>query len=103
MFIQTSGVEQYQVGIVTLSLPNQELTNVRLPSGIRPLHYRVELTPFIEEQNFTIAGKVIIEMVASVPTNRIVLHAKDMTIHESEVAVDQSAKSVTFEVDGFYC
>ncbi len=59
----------------------------RLPDGVVPTHYRVELRPDIAAASFT--GRVIIELDCLTPTRRITCNAADLEI-----------RSVTLEVGG---
>ena len=60
---------------------------------MKPKHYRVHLTPFLKEGNFTIKGHVEIEVqldrnVQSLDSSRknsVALHIKDMTVIEKSV------------------
>jgi len=65
--------------------------DVRLPTHMRPKHYRVYLIPFLKEGNFTIKGHVQIKVRLiksanlSKDTKSVTLHIKDMTILPNSV------------------
>lgn len=51
----------------------------QLPKTVRPLHYHLTLTPNFSD--FTFDGKEDVEIVIVEPTNRIMLHAAELTIN----------------------
>ncbi|MDP3963995.1 MAG: M1 family metallopeptidase [bacterium] len=55
----------------------------RLPPHVRPLHYAITLEPDLER--FVFSGKIAVEITISEPTDRITLHAVDLTILEAYV------------------
>ena len=59
--------------------------DVRLPSHLTPLHYRVSLVPFIIPNNFTIKGSVTITFEATLDgANNITVHTAETNItHDS--------------------
>ena len=59
--------------------------DVRLPSHLKPLHYRVSLVPFIIPNNFTIKGSVTITFEATLDgANNITVHTAETNItHDS--------------------
>ena len=63
--------------------------DVRLPNHLKPKHYRVYLIPFLKEDNFTIKGRVEIEVELiknlSIEARSITLHIQDMTISPKSV------------------
>ncbi|XP_059480147.1 aminopeptidase Ey-like [Neocloeon triangulifer] len=64
------------------------LEDYLLPTGIRPLHYTVELIPYLLEtpgREFTFDGKVDIKIFVEKPTSSIVLHAFDLSNFQVEV------------------
>lgn len=62
--------------------------DVRLPDTIQPIYYKLELIPYIEETaNFTLKGKVWIDVRCRKATNRVTLHIKNITIHEETVTI----------------
>ena len=64
-----------------------EVGGVRLPGHLEPLHYKLELVPFIHPGNFTIRGRVEIEVLCRRAAANITLHAADLTINNDTVAV----------------
>ncbi|XP_015519764.2 aminopeptidase N [Neodiprion lecontei] len=61
--------------------------DVRLPRSVVPVFYRLELTPFIWEGNFTFNGEVKIVVNVTEDTRNITLHAVDMKIDEAATTV----------------
>ncbi|KAF5281438.1 hypothetical protein FQA39_LY17792 [Lamprigera yunnana] len=59
----------------------------RLPTTLVPLHYRLQIIPFLNEQNFTTNGAVTITFKAKEETDKITLHAYDMEIDKDSVKV----------------
>lgn len=59
----------------------------RLPRSIKPHLYQVRLLPFLEPDNFTTEGRVEILTECFERTNRIVLHAADLTILKDRIRV----------------
>ena len=71
--VQLNDEDQYQEAYVTATktLPVQD---VRLPRHLNPIDYRMYLTPFIIEGNFTIEGYVEIDIdVLKVHKNKQIL------------------------------
>ena len=70
--------------------PDTQVTkvrDVRLPRHLEPLHYNLELVPFLIPDNFTIRGAVEIEVLCRLPATNITLHAADLKIDNSTVSV----------------
>ena len=59
--------------------------DVRLPSHLKPLHYRVSLVPFIIPNNFTIKGSVTITFEATLDG------ANNITVHTAETNITQDS------------
>ena len=64
-----------------------KVTDVRLPRHLEPLHYNLELVPFLIPDNFTIRGGVEIEVLCRLPATNITLHAADLEIENNTVSV----------------
>lgn len=62
------------------------VTRDQLPKDVRPLHYHLMLTPNFS--NFTFDGEEGVEIVITEPTDRIVLHAADLIMHQVGVTRD---------------
>ncbi|XP_060526667.1 aminopeptidase N [Cylas formicarius] len=54
--------------------------DIRLPRSIKPRSYRLHLTPFLEQGNFTFHGKVTILVEVTKTCSNITLHAQDLII-----------------------
>ena len=80
--------------------------DVRLPHHMRPQHYRVFLIPFLKEDNFTIKGRVEIDVLliknSSIVADSIKLHIKDMTISPNSVnCVDENRSTIPIIGHGY--
>lgn len=64
-------------------------TQLRLPGHLRPLHYNLMLSAFME--NFTFGGEVNVQVECLNATRHIVLHAHRMHIEAVRVAEDRLA------------
>ncbi|XP_059049701.1 membrane alanyl aminopeptidase-like [Achroia grisella] len=77
---------------------NEHLRNpaYRLPTSTKPHHYVLTLEPYFEnapdgQNNFTFNGNVNINLeVTEEDVTEIVLHCKDMTIHEASVETEDA-------------
>ncbi len=74
--------------------------DVRLPRHLMPSNYNVELTPIIEETDFTIPGKATITFVydsaselSSFDRQKIYMHSKEIAINLSSVKVSVTTAS----------
>ncbi|XP_069669083.1 aminopeptidase N-like isoform X2 [Periplaneta americana] len=63
----------------TISLEDDDI-DYRLPITVLPTHYKLKLTPYFEERNFTFDGEVEITVNATTEANSITLHYDDMEI-----------------------
>ncbi|KAL6262284.1 hypothetical protein P5V15_007378 [Pogonomyrmex californicus] len=63
------------------------MINYRLPDNIVPVHYDVEIIPYIEEGNFTFDGKsrIIIEIHRA---------TRDLSLHVLELTIDETTTSL---------
>ena len=73
--------------LVAGSIHCAKVTDVRLPSHLEPVNYKLDLVPFILPDNFTIRGYVEIEVVCRVSASNITLHAADLNIDNKTVEV----------------
>lgn len=67
----------------------QAAQGYRLPDNVLPQKYNLEILTNLEENNFSFEGKVWIKIQCLRPTNKIILHAKDLEIMEKEVTLKQ--------------
>lgn len=72
--------------------------DVRLPTSLLPDLYTVRLMPFIQDDNFTIAGQVWLLLNCTQTTRNITLHIQDITIHEADVQVQEADTNQTIGV-----
>ena len=76
-----------------------KVSDVLLPTHVRPINYKLELVPFIVPDNFTIRGSVEISLSCLVASNNITLHAADLKI-ENDTVVVMDENSQQIEVSG---
>ena len=74
--------------------------DVRLPSHLKPLHYRVSLVPFIIPNNFTIKGSVTITFEATLDgANNITVHTAETNItHDSGNLINVNMSQLNLEL-----
>ncbi|GLV42080.1 Suppressor of ER stress-induced death [Carabus blaptoides fortunei] len=75
------------VQTTTEMMARSEIVDERLPTSLRPTHYRINIMPFIWEGNFTLNGEVTITFNVTEDTNKIILNTNDIIIHEDSVKV----------------
>ncbi|XP_062469736.1 thyrotropin-releasing hormone-degrading ectoenzyme [Pezoporus occidentalis] len=75
-------------------------TRPRLPRHLRPLHYNLMLSAFME--NFTFSGEVNVQLEVLNASRYIVLHAHRMHIEAVRVAEDKLAGGVRVDRSFFY-
>ncbi|ELK02508.1 Thyrotropin-releasing hormone-degrading ectoenzyme [Pteropus alecto] len=76
----------------------QPWTQLRLSGHLKPLHYNLMLTAFME--NFTFSGEVNVEIACLNATRYVVLHASRVAVEKVQVAEDRVAGAVP--VAGFF-
>uniref|UniRef100_F6VJ15 Aminopeptidase n=1 Tax=Equus caballus TaxID=9796 RepID=F6VJ15_HORSE len=76
----------------------QPWTQLRLSGYLKPLHYNLMLTAFME--NFTFSGEVNVEIACRNATRYVVLHASRVAVEKVQVAEDRVAGAVP--VAGFF-
>lgn len=64
------------------------LPDIRLPKSIVPEHYFVGIVPDIHQNNNAIEGFVHLDFFVQTPTDRIVMHAVNLTLNEDSVSVN---------------
>ena len=65
--------------------------NVRLPRAVLPRHYELRLLPILQNANFSILGRVSIDIECFEDTDRIVLHSLDINVDPRSVTVTNVA------------
>ncbi len=76
-----------------LTSEQSHVRDIRLPPHIEPVRYEVELTPFLDPDNFTIRGYVKMEfdhIKERHNSNRIYLHIRETAIDEDSVKWSES-------------
>ncbi|XP_015790545.1 aminopeptidase N [Tetranychus urticae] len=71
------------------SNPRKKTPAARLPTAIVPTSYAIKLQPFIIPDNFTFAGDVKIILDVRESTDRITLHANNLTIYNESIKVER--------------
>ncbi|XP_052869863.1 aminopeptidase N [Anopheles cruzii] len=66
--------------------PSEPSENLRLPRSIEPIAYDIQLTPWLEEDNFTFTGTVEILIRVKERCNNVTLHAAALRIFDATVA-----------------
>ncbi len=74
------------------SQTNSTYDYVRLPADLEPILYRVHLSPNLN--TLAVSGSVVITIKVTSATNRIILHAKDMTISSPSIKVNEELGAV---------
>jgi len=74
----------------------------RLPTNVKPIHYKITLDPLIDEPDSieepvpsTFTGEVIIRVRVLEETGSITLHYKDLTIDEVRITADSTATNLS--------
>ncbi|CAH2105873.1 unnamed protein product [Euphydryas editha] len=70
------------------------VTDVRLPTNIRPDRYYIKLTPYIFEGNFTFDGEISIIITVKNKTNKITFHGVELTFHRIELYKKEDGKEI---------
>lgn len=65
------------------------LPDIRLPKSILPEHYSIGIIPDIHQGNADIEGFVHLDFFVQSPTDRIVMHAVNLTLNEESIVVNQ--------------
>lgn len=65
------------------SIPN--VTNLWLPSQLKPERYFLNITPYIYEGNFTFDGEVTIFLEVREETKEVTFHGVELTIHDIKI------------------
>ncbi|VTJ70743.1 Hypothetical predicted protein, partial [Marmota monax] len=76
----------------------QPWTQLRLSGHLKPLHYNLMLTAFME--NFTFSGEVNVEIACRNATRYVVLHASRVAVEKVQIAEDRAGGAVP--VAGFF-
>ena len=71
------------------------LPDIRLPKSIVPEHYHVGIVPNIHENKNAIEGFVHLNFFVQSPTDRIVMHAVNLTLNEDSVTVNPLPSKTT--------
>ena len=74
----------------SITIPgDQELVekNIRLPRDVLPIRYDVRLFPVLEKGNFSILGRISIDVQCKIQTDCIVLHSVDIVVDPASVKV----------------
>ena len=70
----------------------------RLPTGVAPRHYAIELEPDLEAATF--AGSVAIDIVLTEPAGSIMLNAAELSVARARLCTPQDeAEELDFALD----
>ena len=61
--------------------------------AIIPKHYRIRILPQLEEGDFRLSGSVALDFAVAVPTDRIVLHAANLTLGRT-ISVESAVRLI---------
>ncbi|XP_053604252.1 aminopeptidase N [Plodia interpunctella] len=70
------------------------ITDVRLPTNIKPEKYYIKLTPYIYEGNFTFDGETSIVLTVKNDTQQITFHGVELTFKNIEVFDKSEGKAL---------
>lgn len=73
----------------TTAIPTEEpevtITDVRLPTNIKPDRYYLKLTPYIYEGNFTFDGEISVVLTVKNDTQLVTFHGVELTFERIEL------------------
>uniref|UniRef100_A0A1I8GVI5 Aminopeptidase n=1 Tax=Macrostomum lignano TaxID=282301 RepID=A0A1I8GVI5_9PLAT len=78
------------------------VTDVRLPTGVKPLHYTVTLAPYIYGNNaseFYFTGSMKVRLSINESTSNIKLHATKILLTAADIRVYNSTSNKNYTVD----
>ncbi|PAA88784.1 hypothetical protein BOX15_Mlig000299g3 [Macrostomum lignano] len=78
------------------------VTDVRLPTGVKPLHYNVTLAPYIYGTNaseFYFTGSMKVRLSINESTSNIKLHATKILLTAADIRVYNSTSNKNYTVD----
>ncbi|XP_063887378.1 aminopeptidase N-like isoform X1 [Scylla paramamosain] len=76
---------------------NTKVTDVRLPASLRPLHYQLQLQPFVRG-NFSINGYVQVEVEVVTETSVFTLHMADIITHNETVKIVDARSAMEISI-----
>ncbi|XP_041970212.1 aminopeptidase N [Aricia agestis] len=79
---------------VTTESELSTVTDVRLPTNIKPNRYYLKLVPYIIEGNFTFDGEISILLTVKNNTNRVTFHGVELTFHKINLYKQEDGKEV---------
>lgn len=62
-------------------------TDYRLPDSVVPIHYNIEITPHLDEDEFTFDGEIAASVAIRRATRNLSLHALNLTIDEAATSL----------------
>lgn len=77
----------YQANSAVAVVLSKSVQDVRLPRNVLPHHYYVRLLPILQKGNFTVFGRVAIDVECKQETDRIVLHSAAIVVDLKSVQV----------------
>nr|AMO02522.1 aminopeptidase N1 [Tityus serrulatus] len=79
-------------------LKREVKNDFRLPSNLSPEHYFLEIQPYLDPKDLTFQGSVTITFVCLNATDKLILHASGINIHENSLKVVSSDGTCTMDV-----
>ncbi|CAH0725375.1 unnamed protein product, partial [Brenthis ino] len=70
------------------------VTDVRLPTYIKPEKYNLVLTPYIYEGNFTFDGEISIILTVKNKTNKVTFHGVELYFHKIKLYKKEDGKEI---------
>ena len=84
----TRGATTFREATVHTTEGRSRLSDVRLPTHLRPISYNIYALPFLIPDNWTVAGMVEITLEVAEAADNITLHIADMEVQEDAVTVE---------------
>ncbi|XP_066591881.1 putative aminopeptidase-2 [Prorops nasuta] len=76
-------------GEASHQVANRDLT-FRLPNDTLPIQYIIKLIPYLKENNFTFDGTISTIFKVQKPTDKVVLHVKDLNLDEEYTKLESN-------------
>jgi len=77
-------------------------TDYRLPNNTIPVHYKINLTPYLEEGNFTFYGESNVKIEIRVASSKISLHSKELKINETATTLIKDHGTIYTPIEHIY-
>ncbi|CAH2070917.1 unnamed protein product, partial [Iphiclides podalirius] len=88
-------VETTTVAVETTTVEEvATVTDVRLPTSVKPDRYYLKLTPYIFEGNFTFDGEISVIVTVKNETNQLIFHGVELTYHRIKLLKKENGEEV---------